>query len=234
MGEIPKNTRECSRVFSGRFGVPKNARGRWLILGETLRSRAFLGTPNLPEKIREHSRVFLGISPKSQPPRKKFGNVPECIWNFLKSAYANREHSRVFLGLLPRISPKVSLSEKNSGTFPSVFGGKVSLPGKKLQERSRVFRGLLKSPKGCLPEKSSGTFPSVSEELIQNSAFSNDNRERFQSQVLLAIASQNVARGCPPDENSGTFPSVLRNFTKKSASRKKLSWLSKCSWDLLR
>ena len=97
---------------------------------------------------------FLGIAsenfPQSLPLRAKFGNVPECFW-----------------GLLPKISPKVSLSEKISGTFPSVFGDcflpSKSASPKKFGNVPDCFWGLLPkiSPKSASPKKNSGTFPSV-------------------------------------------------------------------------
>ena len=128
--------------------------------------------------------MLLRISPNCSA-RKKFGNVPECFW-----------------GMLPRISPKISLSEKNSGTFLSVLGDcsrgfplksaspkkirapenfpKVSLP-KKFQERSRVFLGTASEdfPQNPPPEKKSGTFPSVFGECCRGFHLKSASRKKF-------------------------------------------------------
>ena len=175
-----------------------------------------------PSVFGDCSREF-SIFVKSASRKQNSGTFPSvfggCFWGFpLKSASLKktRERSRVFMGTAPENFPKVSLPEKNSGTFPSVFGDcsrgfplKSASPNK-IRERSRVFLG----------------------NFVQNSAFSKDNRERFQSQMFLGIASQNVARGCPPDKirERSCFGELHQNI----GLLKNLSWLSKCSWDLLR
>ena len=112
-----KKIRERSRVFLGtasedfsKVSLPEQNSGTFpSVCSGRLTSERFSSEVSLPKKIRERSRVFFGEAdfrgnPRKQSP-KTLGNVPECFW-----------------GLLPIDFPKVSLPEKNSGTFPSVFG----------------------------------------------------------------------------------------------------------------
>ena len=133
----PKQIRERSRVFLGTASEnfpqslpPRKKSGN-------VNPECFWGLlPNispkvsLPEKkTRERSRVFLGTAsenfPQSLPPRKKFGNVPECFGDCFrkfppKSAYAKeiRERSRVFLGTASEDFSQSQPPRKKFGNVP--------------------------------------------------------------------------------------------------------------------
>ena len=140
-----------------------------------------------------------------------------------------RKRSRVFLGTASENFPKVSLSEKNSGTFPSVFGDcfrkfpKVSL-SEKNRKRSRVFLGTVSEhfpqslpPRTKIRERSRVFLGTASENI---SPQSQPIRKKFGNAPecfwgLLQKISPNV---CLPKKNSRMFPSVLgtasENFTQ--------------------
>ena len=179
-----------------------------------------------PKKFRNIPECFWGTAsenfPQKPPPRKKFGNVPECFW-----------------GLLLKI-PQSQPIRKNSGTFPSVFGDcfrkvpqslpprknsrvflgllpkippKVSLPEKKIRERSRVcFWGLLPniSPKvGNVPEYFGDCF----RKFPPKSASPKKIRER--SRVFLGTASENFPQSLPPRKKIGNVPECFWGLLPK-------------------
>ena len=99
-------------------------------------------------------------------------------------------------GLLPRISPKVSLPEKNSGTFPSLFGDcfrgfhlKSASPKTFPSVFGDCFRGF--PLKSASRTKNSGTFPSVFGDCSREfPKVSLPKKIRERSRVSLGTASE--------------------------------------------